>query len=95
MGGADEAITLENLELYLELLTGFILRSGIEGQLNAFRDGFCTVFPLEKLAIFTPDEVGGGWGCGGGGLTLLIFSLSLSLSPSLPDPTAAVWRPAH
>jgi len=57
MGGADELITLDNLDTYLELLTSFILRTGIERQLNAFRDGFCTVFPLDKLSIFTPDEI--------------------------------------
>ena len=51
-------MTLDNLDLYLELETSFMLRSGIERQLTAFREGFCTVFPLEKLAVFTPDEVG-------------------------------------
>lgn len=45
----------------MEKLTGFMLQSGIERQMTAFREGFCTVFPLEKLAVFTPDEVGVVW----------------------------------
>ena len=35
----------------------FILGSGIAEQLDAFRSGFCKVFDIEQLQIFTPDEV--------------------------------------
>lgn len=35
----------------------FVLEEGIAAQLNAFRIGFCKVFPMERLSIFTPEEV--------------------------------------
>lgn len=60
MGGSDETVTISTLETYLELLTDFVLAKGIARQVEAFRSGFCTVFPLEKLGVFTPDEVSRG-----------------------------------
>lgn len=58
-------VGISTLETYLELLTEFMLRTGIARQVEAFRAGFSTVFPLEKLSVFTPDEVREGsnrWG---------------------------------
>lgn len=56
-GGEDEEVTLDNLDDYIESLCDFVLHSGIQRQLQAMKQGFSTVFPVEKLAIFTPDEV--------------------------------------
>jgi len=56
-GGADVLLTLDNVEEYTERLSRFILDTGISAQVNALREGFCEVFPIEKLAIFTPVEV--------------------------------------
>jgi len=49
-------VTLENLDDYVELVTNFCLESGISRQMNAFREGFDKVFPLEKLRAFSPQE---------------------------------------
>ena len=47
----------------VHILTFFLSRSylfmyrGVRSQLEALRSGFNTVFPMDKLGAFTPDEV--------------------------------------
>lgn len=55
--GADIEVNLENVEEYSELTTNFCLDKGIARQLEAFYTGFSKVFPMEKLAAFSPDEM--------------------------------------
>ncbi|KAI4462742.1 e3 ubiquitin-protein ligase trip12 [Holotrichia oblita] len=55
--GADIEVNIENLEEYSELTTNFCLDKGIARQLEAFYKGFSMVFPVEKLAAFSPDEM--------------------------------------
>ncbi|KAL3265554.1 hypothetical protein HHI36_009759 [Cryptolaemus montrouzieri] len=55
--GADIEVNIENIEEYAELTTAFCLEKGIARQLEAFRQGFMMVFPMEKLAAFNPDEL--------------------------------------
>ncbi|ODM98949.1 E3 ubiquitin-protein ligase HECTD1 [Orchesella cincta] len=55
--GEFEDVTIENVEDYVELLTDFCLNKGIHKQCTALREGFDSVFPMEKLAAFSPDEV--------------------------------------
>ncbi|XP_030767252.1 E3 ubiquitin-protein ligase Ufd4 isoform X3 [Sitophilus oryzae] len=55
--GADIEVSIENIEEYAELTTNFCLERGISRQLEAFHRGFSEVFPMEKLAAFSPDEV--------------------------------------
>ncbi|XP_063927928.1 E3 ubiquitin-protein ligase HECTD1 isoform X6 [Zophobas morio] len=55
--GADIEVNIENIEEYAELTTAFCLDKGIARQLDAFHKGFCTVFPMEKLAAFSPEEM--------------------------------------
>jgi E3 ubiquitin-protein ligase HECTD1 len=50
-------VTLENFEEYYELMMDFCLHTGIKKQMEAFRDGFNSVFPLAKLSSFSPEEV--------------------------------------
>lgn len=57
VGGSDRVLTLENAEEYLHLRARFVLEEGIAQQLEAFKAGFCEVFPIDKLSMFTPDEV--------------------------------------
>lgn len=57
INGADIEVTIDNIEEYAELTTAFCLERGIERQLEAFYKGFSLVFPLEKLATFSPDEM--------------------------------------
>ncbi|XP_018329894.1 E3 ubiquitin-protein ligase HECTD1 isoform X2 [Agrilus planipennis] len=55
--GADIEVNLENVEEYSELTMSFCLDKGISRQLEAFYKGFSVVFPMEKLAAFSPDEM--------------------------------------
>ncbi|XP_018579699.1 E3 ubiquitin-protein ligase Ufd4 isoform X5 [Anoplophora glabripennis] len=55
--GADIEVNIENVEEYAELTTQFCLDRGIARQLEAFYKGFSMVFPMEKLAAFSPDEM--------------------------------------
>ncbi|KAH9287078.1 E3 ubiquitin-protein ligase UPL3 [Echinococcus granulosus] len=52
-----KVIDYENLEIYIKRSIDFAMNKGIEKQIKALRDGFNLVFPLETLAIFTPDEL--------------------------------------
>ncbi|EDV98881.1 GH13561 [Drosophila grimshawi] len=54
--GASIEVDINNLEAYCELLLNFMLQDGIAMQMQAFHDGFCEVFPLNKLAAFNPTE---------------------------------------
>ena len=55
--GDNELVTVHNVEEYLNLTLDFALNKGIRKQMDAFRAGFNQVFPLEKLAPFSPSEV--------------------------------------
>lgn len=55
--GGDIEVNMDNVEEYSELTTSFCLDKGIARQLDAFYRGFSTVFPMEKLAAFNPDEI--------------------------------------
>ncbi|XP_037958310.1 E3 ubiquitin-protein ligase Ufd4 isoform X2 [Teleopsis dalmanni] len=54
--GANIDVNIDNLEEYCDTLISFILQDGIAKQLDAFHRGFCEVFPLNKLAAFSPTE---------------------------------------
>lgn len=54
--GSDIDVTIDNLEEYCDLTLKFCLEQGIAKQLDAFHRGFSQVFPVNKLAAFTPDE---------------------------------------
>lgn len=54
--GNNIDVTLDNVEDYCEALMNFCVHEGISKQLEAFHSGFSQVFPVNKLAAFTPDE---------------------------------------
>lgn len=54
--GSNIDVTIDNLEEYCDLTFNFCLQRGIAKQLDAFHHGFSQVFPVNKLAAFTPDE---------------------------------------
>lgn len=54
--GSNVDVTIDNVEEYCDLTIRFCLQDGLAKQLNAFHKGFCEVFPLSKLAAFSPDE---------------------------------------
>lgn len=55
--GEDEMVTMENAEEYVELMFDFCMHIGIQKQMEAFREGFNRVFPMEKLSSFSHKEV--------------------------------------
>nr|XP_045011383.1 E3 ubiquitin-protein ligase HECTD1 isoform X5 [Jaculus jaculus] len=55
--GEDEMITIDNAEEYVDLMFDFCMHTGIQKQMEAFRDGFNKVFPMEKLSSFSHEEV--------------------------------------
>merc|ERR1719347_1773517 len=56
-GFGDEAVTIHNLEEYIERTLDWVFIRGVRQQLEALRQGFNTVFPMDKLGAFTPNEV--------------------------------------
>lgn len=55
--GSNIDVTINNVEEYCDLTVNFCLQEGISKQLQAFHRGFNEVFPLNKLAAFSPEEV--------------------------------------
>ncbi|KAB5566831.1 hypothetical protein GE09DRAFT_958939 [Coniochaeta sp. 2T2.1] len=56
-GGSQKAVTMENVDLYLEKVIDMTLGTGVRRQVDAFRTGFSQVFPYSALSAFTPDEL--------------------------------------
>lgn len=55
--GSHIAVTIDNVELYLDKVIDMTLGSGVQRQVDAFRTGFTQVFPYSALSAFTPDEL--------------------------------------
>lgn len=55
--GAHTAVTIDNVDLYLEKVIDMTLGSGVQRQVDAFRTGFTQVFPYSALSAFTPNEL--------------------------------------
>ena len=55
--GADTAVTIDNVDVYVNRVLDFTLGSGVQRQVDAFRAGFSEVFPYSALRAFTPDEL--------------------------------------
>ena len=55
--GEHEHVTIHNVEDYFDHILEFTLVKGIRKQMEAFKSGFDTVFPMDKLGSFSPDEV--------------------------------------
>lgn len=56
-GGKETLVTLDNVEEYVRLLTYWTLNEGVNKQMEAFKEGFESVFPLRNLKIFYPNEL--------------------------------------
>ncbi|XP_076344228.1 E3 ubiquitin-protein ligase TRIP12-like isoform X3 [Tachypleus tridentatus] len=56
-GGRDIAVTIHNLEQYLQLVSHWTMTEGVKKQMEAFKEGFESVFPLSRLQIFYPEEL--------------------------------------
>ncbi|XP_075699792.1 E3 ubiquitin-protein ligase HECTD1 isoform X12 [Rhinoderma darwinii] len=55
--GEDEMVTIDNAEEYVDLMFDYSMQTGVQKQMEAFRNGFNKVFPMEKLGSFSPEEV--------------------------------------
>lgn len=55
--GASIDVTLENVGEYVQRVLDVFLAEGVRAQAAAFRTGFSSVFSIERLAAFTPDEL--------------------------------------
>ena len=56
-GGEDETVTVWNMEDYIDRVVEWMLVRGVRAQLDSLRQGFCAVFPMDKLGSFSPGEV--------------------------------------
>ncbi|XP_059362109.1 E3 ubiquitin-protein ligase TRIP12 isoform X5 [Carassius carassius] len=56
-GGKDVPVTIHNLEEYLRLVVYWTLNEGVSRQFESFREGFESVFPLQHLQYFYPEEL--------------------------------------
>ncbi|EXC16279.1 E3 ubiquitin-protein ligase UPL4 [Morus notabilis] len=52
-----EMVTMRNLEDYISLIVDATVSAGISRQVEAFKSGFNQVFPIERLQIFTEEEL--------------------------------------
>ncbi|KAK9798991.1 hypothetical protein WJX73_009807 [Symbiochloris irregularis] len=56
-GGTDVVVDASNVGEYVDAVVDALLRSGIQHQMTAFREGFGEVFPLECLKCFHEEEI--------------------------------------
>lgn len=56
-GGRDMSVTIDNLENYINLVCNWSLNEGVVKQMEAFKDGFNSVFDLTSLKLFYPEEL--------------------------------------
>ncbi|XP_073530507.1 E3 ubiquitin-protein ligase TRIP12 isoform X4 [Phyllobates terribilis] len=56
-GGKDVPVTIHNLDEYVRLVIYWALNEGVSRQFDSFRDGFESVFPLNHLQYFYPEEL--------------------------------------
>ncbi|KAH9821476.1 hypothetical protein DFH28DRAFT_1078835 [Melampsora americana] len=54
---SDKTVTIGNIEEFINLVIDWTLSKGVAKQLEVFKSGFSTVFPIRDLKSFTPDEI--------------------------------------
>lgn len=55
--GQNINVNSQNVDEYVSLMSRFLLNQGIEKQLQAFKEGFDSVFSMDALRCFEPDEL--------------------------------------
>ena len=50
-GGSDSTVTIHNLDSYLQLVVEWLLRDGVWRQMEAFKEGFDSVFSMTQLQV--------------------------------------------
>ncbi|XP_068981584.1 E3 ubiquitin-protein ligase TRIP12 [Bombus flavifrons] len=56
-GGGEVPVTIYNLDQYIKLVVHWFLYEGVFRQMEAFREGFESVFPPSQLKLFFPEEL--------------------------------------
>lgn len=56
-GGSEISVTIHNLDQYIKLVVHWFLYEGVFRQMEAFREGFESVFPPLQLRLFFPEEL--------------------------------------
>ncbi|XP_023287946.1 E3 ubiquitin-protein ligase TRIP12 isoform X3 [Orussus abietinus] len=55
--GGEIPVTIHNLDQYIKLVVHWFLYEGVFRQMEAFREGFESVFPPAQLRLFFPEEL--------------------------------------
>ncbi|EXJ90860.1 E3 ubiquitin-protein ligase TRIP12 [Capronia coronata CBS 617.96] len=55
--GSNVAVTIDNVQNYIDRVLDLSLGSGVRPQIEAFQTGFSQVFSYASLRAFTPDEL--------------------------------------
>lgn len=55
--GKATQVTINNIHLYTNLVTHWFLVEGVGRQMEALREGFESVFPIQNLKMFHPEEL--------------------------------------
>ena len=56
-GGQQKSVTTVNVGDFVDKASHYCLRSGVEAQISAIRQGIDEVFPVDSLLLFSPLEV--------------------------------------
>ncbi|XP_033227038.1 E3 ubiquitin-protein ligase TRIP12 isoform X2 [Belonocnema kinseyi] len=56
-GGGEIPVTIHTLDQYIKLVVHWFLYEGVFKQMEAFREGFESVFPIGHLKLFFPEEL--------------------------------------
>ncbi|CAF1553813.1 unnamed protein product [Adineta ricciae] len=56
-GGKDCLVSIQNLDQYVNLVVYWTLVEGVRRQFESFRDGFNSIFSIQHLKCFYPDEL--------------------------------------
>ncbi|UYV65890.1 hypothetical protein LAZ67_3005823 [Cordylochernes scorpioides] len=56
-GGRDMGVSAHNVDRYVKLVAHWSLVEGVRRQMEAFREGFESIFPLVQLGLFYPYEL--------------------------------------
>lgn len=56
-GGSEIVVDILNLDQYIKLVVHWFLYEGVFRQMEAFREGFESVFPPSQLRLFFPEEL--------------------------------------
>lgn len=55
--GKSTSVTIHNLHLYVNLVSHWTLMEGVSRQMESLREGFESVFPIQNLRMFQPEEL--------------------------------------